>query len=94
MSTEPGAGLLAQEQLQAHITSPWPRMSWDQLFHSGHLSLSVKVVLDFQQQCSWLNQNPAKHTPSFRSVIQWAEMSIRPAKEPGLKKKKKTNRRI
>lgn len=64
-------------------------MSWDQLFHSGHLSLSVKVVLDFQQQCSWLNQNPAKHTPSFRSVIQWAEMSIRPAKEPGLKKKKK-----
>ena len=57
----------------------------------------MKVVLDFQQQCSWLNQKPAKHTPSFRSVIQWAEMSIRPAKEPRLKerfKKRKFNNRL
>lgn len=77
------------QQLKAHFTSPWPRISWDQLIHSGHLSLSVKVVLDFQQQCSWLNQKPAKQTPSFRSVIQWAEMSIRPAKEPEGKGEKK-----
>lgn len=61
-------------------------ISWDQLFHSGHLSLSSKVTWsEFQQQCSWLNQNPSVHMPSFKSVIQWAEISIKPAKEPDLR---------
>lgn len=60
-------------------------MSSAQLFHWGHLSLSWKVVsLEVQQQCSWLNQNPFKQTPSLRSVIQWADMSIPPAKAPGI----------
>lgn len=61
-----------------------PTMSSAQLFHWGHLSLSWKVVsLEVQQQCSWLNQNPFRHMPSLRSVIQWAAMSIPPAKAPG-----------
>ena len=64
-------------------------ISWDQLFHSGHLSLFSKVTcLEFQQQCSWLNQIPDVHIPSFKSVIQWAEMSIKPAREPDLREGK------
>lgn len=68
-----------------HVTSSVLMRSWDQLFHSGHLSLFSKVTCsEFQQQCSWLNHNPLVHIPSFKSVIQWAEMSIKPAREPYL----------
>lgn len=63
--------------------SSLPVSSCAQVLHSGHLSLSWKVVWgEFQQQCSWLYQKPFRQTPSFRSVIQWAVMSIRPASAP------------
>lgn len=39
--------------------------------------------MDVQQHCSWLNHKALRHTPSFRSFIQSAAMSIRPAKAPG-----------
>lgn len=58
-------------------------MSSPQLCHCGQRSLSRKVVsLDFQQQCSWLNQKPMRHRPSFMSVSQWAAMSMPPASAP------------
>lgn len=71
-------------------TSAWPSISSAQLFHCGHLSRSAKVVsLDVQQHCSWLNHMALRHTPSFRSFIQSAAMSIRPAKAPNRRKKSK-----
>lgn len=70
--------------MKCQSTSACPSMSSAQLFHWGHLSLSAKVVsLDVQQHCSWLNHMALRHTPSFRSFIQSAAMSIRPAKAPG-----------
>lgn len=58
-------------------------MSSPQVFHCGQLSLSWNVVsLDFQQQCSWLNQKPARQIPSFMSVSQWAAISMPPARAP------------
>lgn len=66
------------------FTSVVPVMSSAQLCHWGHRSLSWNVVsLDVQQQCSWLNQNPMRQIPSFRSVNQWAAMSMPPARAPG-----------
>lgn len=65
------------------FTSAWPRMSSAHVFHCGHLSLSANVVsLEPQQHCSWLNHSALRHTPSFRSFIQSAAMSIKPAKAP------------
>ena len=75
---------LCSTVLKYSPTSDVPAMSSAQLCHCGQRSLSWNVVsLDFQQQCSWLNQKPARHTPSFMSVSQWAAMSMPPARAPG-----------
>lgn len=64
-------------------------MSSAQLCHCGQRSLSWNVVsLDFQQQCSWLNQKPERHTPPFMSVSQWAAMSMPPARAPGAQRER------
>lgn len=83
MMSNPIIFLNTCDPMERRPTWAVPAMSSAQLFHCGQRSLSWKVVsLDVQQQCSWLNQKPMRHTPSFRSVIQWAAMSIPPARAP------------
>lgn len=65
------------------LTSAWPMMRSAQVFHCGHLSRSSNVAkFESQQHCSWLNQNLFMQIPSFKSAIQSAAMSIRPARAP------------
>lgn len=75
-------------------TSDVPVMSSPQVCHCGQRSRSWKVgSLDFQQQCSWLNQKSPRQTPSFMSVSQLAAMSMPPARAPEAGGEKK-NRRL
>lgn len=49
--------------------------------------------MEVQQHCSWLNHMALRHTPSFRSFIQSATMSIRPAKAPGRRRRTRKEKR-